>query len=256
MRLRRFVWLALLAATAVLTFGAATATSGSTASPSVGPGATAKAKVGIRYTVKKFVRHGHRLFAYGTAIGRYIPASGTMTTSRQPFRASVAVRGRRLAAAQSICPVLELTIQQLDLNLLGALVHLDKVHLVITADSQGGLLGDLLCKLSKQGKLSTAGATQQMTWALKKSGLATSGTGFVAAVQPQQSGSGGGSTPKAVTPLVICPVLDLTLGPVDLNLLGLVVHLDTVHLTINADSEGGVLGSLLCSLAGTPAPTP
>jgi hypothetical protein len=50
----------------------------------------------------------------------------------------------------------------------------------------------------------------------------------------------------------ICPVLDLTLGPVDLNLLGLVVHLDTVHLTINADSEGGILGSLLCSLAGTP----
>jgi hypothetical protein len=255
MRLRRFTWLALLAATAVLAFGAATASSGSTAKPSLGPGATAKAKVGIRYTVKKFVRHGNRLVAYGTAIGRYIPASGATTTSRQPFKASVAVRGRRLAAAQTICPVLELTIQQLDLNLLGALVHLDKVHLLITADSQGGLLGDLLCKLSKQGKLSAS--TNQMTWALKKSGLATSGTGFTVAVQPSGSdGSGAGSTPKAVAPLVICPVLDLTLGPVDLNLLGLLVHLDTVHLTINADSDGGLLGSLLCSLAGTPTPTP
>jgi hypothetical protein len=50
---------------------------------------------------------------------------------------------------------------------------------------------------------------------------------------------------------VICP-LDLTLGPVDLNLLGLLVLLDTVHLTITADSEGRLLGSLLCSLAGTP----
>jgi hypothetical protein len=82
---------------------------------------------------------------------------------------------RRLAAAQDICPVLELTIQQVDLNLLGALVHLDKVHLVITADSEGGLLGQLLCKLSKQGKLSSHAS--QLTWAAKKSGLAATGTG-------------------------------------------------------------------------------
>jgi hypothetical protein len=50
--------------------------------------------------------------------------------------------------------------------------------------------------------------------------------------------------------MAICNVLDLTLGPLDLNLLGLMVHLDTVHLVITADSEGGILGSLLCSLAG------
>jgi hypothetical protein len=249
MRVRRVMWLALLTASAVLAFGATTASSGSTAKPSLGPGSTPTAKVGVRYTVTKFVRRGHRLFAYGTATGRYIPATGATTSSRQQFKASVAVRGRRLAAAQSICPVLELTIQQLDLNLLGALVHLDKVHLLITADSEGGLLGDLLCKLSKQGKLTSK--TNQLTWAAKKSGLATNGTGVVVALQSAGSG-GAGSTPKAVRPFDICPVLDLTLGPVDLNLLGLVVHLDTVHLTINADSEGGVLGSLLCSLAGTP----
>ena len=28
------------------------------------------------------------------------------------------------------------------------------------------------------------------------------------------------------------------------------VHLDKVHLVITANSEGGILGSLLCSLAG------
>ena len=44
----------------------------------------------------------------------------------------------------------------------------------------------------------------------------------------------------------------MTLGPLDLNLLGLMVHLDVVHLVITADSNGGVLGSLLCSLAGGP----
>ncbi|HKG42663.1 MAG TPA: hypothetical protein VKB10_00290 [Gaiellaceae bacterium] len=50
--------------------------------------------------------------------------------------------------------------------------------------------------------------------------------------------------------MAICTVLDLTLGPLDLNLLGLMVHLDRVHLLITANSEGGILGSLLCSLAG------
>ena len=51
----------------------------------------------------------------------------------------------------------------------------------------------------------------------------------------------------------------LTLGPIHLDLLRLVVDTDTIHLTITADSEGGILGSLLWSLAGgapAPAPTP
>lgn len=47
-----------------------------------------------------------------------------------------------------------------------------------------------------------------------------------------------------------CEVLELTLGPLDLNLLGLNVHLDQVHLLITADPSGGLLGQLLCSLAG------
>jgi hypothetical protein len=153
---------------------------------------------------------------------------------------------------QTICPVLDLTLGPLDLNLLGAIVHLDQVHLTITADSEGGLLGRLLCNLQKQGKL--AAQSKQLTWAVQKSGLATSGTGFVVSVQPSSTSSGG-SSPQAITPLTICPILDLTLGPVDLNLLGLIVHLNTVHLTITADSEGGVLGSLLCSLAGSGSAT-
>jgi hypothetical protein len=45
-----------------------------------------------------------------------------------------------------------------------------------------------------------------------------------------------------------CPVLHLELGPLDLNLLGLVVHLDRVVLDITAQ-PGTLLGGLLCSLA-------
>jgi hypothetical protein len=48
-----------------------------------------------------------------------------------------------------------------------------------------------------------------------------------------------------------CQILDLTLGPLDLNLLGLVVHLDAVHLNITAvEGAGNLLGNLLCSVAG------
>jgi hypothetical protein len=47
-----------------------------------------------------------------------------------------------------------------------------------------------------------------------------------------------------------CQILDLVLGPLDLNLLGLVVHLDTVHLNITAQSgPGNLLGNLLCAIA-------
>ena len=54
----------------------------------------------------------------------------------------------------------------------------------------------------------------------------------------------------------ICTVLDLVPGPLDLNVLGLMIHLDRLRLTITADPNGGILGSLLCSLAGGPGPPP
>jgi hypothetical protein len=47
-----------------------------------------------------------------------------------------------------------------------------------------------------------------------------------------------------------CQVLHLTLGPLDLNLLGLQVHLDRVVLDITAQSgPGKLLGNLLCAVA-------
>jgi hypothetical protein len=47
-----------------------------------------------------------------------------------------------------------------------------------------------------------------------------------------------------------CTILDLTLGPLDLNLLGLRVQLNQVHLVITAvTGAGNLLGNLLCSVA-------
>jgi len=47
-----------------------------------------------------------------------------------------------------------------------------------------------------------------------------------------------------------CTILTLDLGPLDLNILGLHIHLDEVHLVIEAHPGEGLLGDLLCELAG------
>jgi hypothetical protein len=48
-----------------------------------------------------------------------------------------------------------------------------------------------------------------------------------------------------------CQILNLILGPLDLNLLGLEVHLNRVVLNIEATpGPGNLLGNLLCAVAG------
>jgi len=54
---------------------------------------------------------------------------------------------------------------------------------------------------------------------------------------------------EASSALVSCDVLFLKLAPLDLDLLGLTVHLDQVLLDINAVSApGNLLGNLLCAI--------
>ncbi len=60
----------------------------------------------------------------------------------------------------------------------------------------------------------------------------------------------GASKDKVASPAATCPILHLVLGPLNLNLLGLTVHLNQVVLDINAQSgAGNLLGNLLCSVA-------
>jgi hypothetical protein len=52
-------------------------------------------------------------------------------------------------------------------------------------------------------------------------------------------------------PPATCPILHLDLGPLDLNLLGLHVHLNEVVLDVEAiPGPGNLLGNLLCAIAG------
>ena len=79
-------------------------------------------------------------------------------------------------------------------------------------------------------------------------------TGTLTGTLTNAAGDVIGTITQTITTVVTasgsCQILDLTLGPLDLNLLGLVVHLDTVHLNITAQSgPGNLLGNLLCAVA-------
>ena len=48
-----------------------------------------------------------------------------------------------------------------------------------------------------------------------------------------------------------CDILELNLGPIDLDLLGLVVNLSAIDLNVDAvPGAGNLLGNLLCAVAG------
>jgi hypothetical protein len=201
----------------------------------------------VRYKIAKFVKSGHRLMARGTAIATYTPQSGTPTIVKRSFTARVSV-ARRLfstSGAKVICPVLSLQLDQLSLDLLGLHVDLSKVVLTVTADSEGGILGRLLCSLSNtKTKLATIKNAQKLTRTATFQRALDEGTRLRGPDKPR---AGDGAGPMQY--------LDLVLGPLHVDLLGLIVDLNQVHLQITADPNGGILGSLLCSLTNQPTTT-
>lgn len=82
------------------------------------------------------------------------------------------------------------------------------------------------------------------------------GTGTLRGIVTDSAGQTVGQVNQTATmPAQIvsstCEILDLTLGPLDLDLLGLQVHLNRVHLNITAAAgPGNLLGNLLCAVAG------
>ena len=248
--MKRLVLLAVLA-TALLAAGAATAiaTPGSVLGTSSAKQSAGQAmgSVSVKFKINRFVKRGHRLIAKGNAIATFTPQSGAPTVVTKPFSARVSVAGRLFGtqAQQQICPVLALQLDQLSLALLGLHVDLSKVVLTITADSQGGILGRLFCSISNgKVKLATMSNAQKLTKAAHSSGLSTKGIGFAVPANHAQ----------AMTPGP-CPILDLVLGPLHLDLLGLIVDLNQVHLQITAAPNEGPLGALLCSLSPPPSTT-
>ena len=77
-------------------------------------------------------------------------------------------------------------------------------------------------------------------------------TGLQTVALPVAASQGAGATAvPGITAAAVCPILNLVLGPLDLNLLGLAIHLNQVVLNITAiPGAGNLLGNLLCAVAG------
>jgi hypothetical protein len=240
---RRLLVVAVICGTAAIGFTAAEAVSAT--------GQTGQSSVQVGFKIGKFVKRGHNLVALGTVTTKVTTPDGQTQTVSKPYNARVTSSGfRGLSAATRTCAVLNLTLNELDLTLLGLNVHLGKVVLSITANSREGVLGSLFCSLahSKIKLASLSSTARRLTTAVHKSGLSTSNklVGFRVPMSVQKQSATG----------AVCPILDLVLGPLHLDLLGLIVDLNQVHLTVTADPTGGVLGSLFCSLANTTTTLP
>ncbi len=113
------------------------------------------------------------------------------------------------------------------------------------------LTGQLTGKLVSPGGGQPAGApgaAQDVN--ISSFAMPVSAINFPPAAQAQPSSSTGQGGVQLASQQASCSVLDLTLGPLDLNLLGLRVQLNQVHLVITAIPADGLLGQLLCALAG------
>jgi hypothetical protein len=209
-------------------------------SVSAAPARTAArpAKLAVGVEVLRFAAAGRKLTANGMVTARLTDNRGHVTT----VRSHVALT----AAAGGGCRVLHLFLNELTLKLLGLNAHLDKVQLDITGNPTGGVLGSLFCKLAR-AKVATAraSAARALTAAVRRH------RGHVVAFSAY-------FRPKATTSQAAnatCPVLDLVVGPLNLQLLGLVVNLNRVHLTVTATRGQGALGDLFCQLADNSSTT-
>jgi hypothetical protein len=186
--------------------------------------------------ITRFEAHGSALTATGVLTGT-LGSRGQTTKDTAPvrFRVAAARVGRR-------CDILTLNLQQLHLELLGADVKTSAINLELYA-TRGAILGNLFCALSR-AKIRLPRVASAMNHKLGKHGLQV-----MAAQSPINAGA-------AQTPAASCQVLNLVLGPLHLNLLGLNVDLygktkaDPVTVTIDALPDKGILGQVLCSLAG------
>lgn len=161
------------------------------------------------------------------------------------------------AVAGEECPILHLELGPIDLNLLGLQVETSQICLDVTATNHEGLLGGLLCDLTGGLDLGgiLVGIGDQLDNLLDQVdsllddilGGAFNVTSVLEGGQDAAIHQVGGS----------CDILNLELGPIDLDvpLLGVSVGLDDceggpVTIDVTGHPEDGLLGQVLCGLAG------
>jgi hypothetical protein len=176
-----------------------------------------------------------------TATGGFV----TGTVAGLPFTADITNFALELipdAESGEACSILDLELGPIDIDLLGLHVDTSPICLSVTAFQGEGLLGDLLCGIAG-GDLPLGDLTGGLEQLLNAA---------FADAQPGQGGGGGGGEVEDICDGE-CEILDLTLGPVDLDLLGVNIHLDNceggpVQVCVSASRGEGLLGNLLCGL--------
>lgn len=169
-----------------------------------------------------------------------VPVPLTMAARPAPAGAGV--------QAAATCPILDLSLGPINLSLLGLNVDTSPICLVITAQQGGGLLGDLLCGIANL--LNQGTPLADILAGLTQTQLDTLNFGLTQLLN--QAVFIPLTSSNAVTGAT-CSVLSLSLGPLDLTLLGLRVQLNNcsngpVTLDVTATQGGGLLGDLLCGL--------
>jgi hypothetical protein len=109
------------------------------------------------YTIKRFTRSGGKLYAVGTAKGRFKGRS----VKRSNVRIPVAIQRHQGATTSQLpnqppnidpnaCTILDLELQPIFLNLLGLRLRTSRIELLLDAvPGSGNLLGNLLCGITK-----------------------------------------------------------------------------------------------------------
>jgi hypothetical protein len=200
-----------------------------------GSAPTSQGNLHLTVDVQRFFATKAGTSASGTATATLTPIGQHPVTVNKPVRLAV--------SRSSTCTVLTLTLEKLELDLLGLNVNLEKVVLNVTGQPHGGVLGSLFCSLAHaKVKAARLSAAAHLTSAIRRMGI----------VRPLSLGLLVRATSASTGPT--CPVLNLVVGPLHLDLLGLVVDLNQVHLVVTAEPTGGVLGGLFCGLANTKLP--
>jgi hypothetical protein len=210
------------------------------ANASPGPLAGARtSRLSLTAKITSFRATASGVTARGTLTGRL--NSGTRV-SRQSAPVRFAVAAAKHSAR---CNVITLRLAPLNLELLGVQVKTSYISLDVYA-LHGRVLGNLFCALAR-AKVTfprAARAARALNSRLHGRPLR------VFAASQSMPASAAQAQPQT------CQVLKLVLGPLHLDLLGLVVDLygrtraNPVVVTINAIPSQGLLGQLLCGVAG------
>jgi hypothetical protein len=207
---------------------------------------SSKGRVTVGAKITRFAVADRKIVARGVLTSRVSGANQTQAARTPVTFAVVAQAGR--------CSVLTLNLQGLDLTLLGLNVNLSEVNLNIFAQRNGGVLGRLFCALSRTqlrlGRGASTAHAQRVVRALNSQLKDRPMRVFQGTAGLASEGASAAQLPAT------CEVLKLNLGPLRLNLLGLVVELygpnrrSPVTLTITGIRGGGILGDLFCGLTG------